>query len=127
MADIELLRLRLPCDTAAPRQARDALAHLSELEAIREEAQLVVSELASNAVLHSGCSPNDELEVLADLLPDGVRIVVRDKGLSQTVPARREREPLEPGGMGLQVVEALARRWGSERHGMLSVWAELAL
>ncbi len=127
MTDGELLRLRLRCDAAAPRDARDALAHLGELEPIREEAQLVVSELASNAVLHSGCPPDDEVEVLAELLPDAVRIVVRDGGLSGNVPARRDREPLEPGGMGLRVVEALARRWGSERDGILSVWAELAL
>ncbi len=127
MAEAELLRLSLPCTAAAPRQARHALAHLRELESIRDEALLVVSELASNAVLHSGCSANDELEVLAELLPDGVRIAVRDRGLSDSVPARREREPLEPGGMGLRVVDALARRWGSERGGTVSVWAELAL
>ena len=127
MDDPELLRLRLPCDAAAPRRARDALADVRELAPVRDDALLVVSELASNAVLHSGSAPGDELEVLAVRIPDGVRIAVRDGGHSGRVPVRRPRAPLEPGGMGLRVVETIARRWGSERGGGLSVWAELAL
>jgi anti-sigma regulatory factor (Ser/Thr protein kinase) len=127
MTDVELLRLRLPCDASAPRRARDALARVCELGPVRAAALLIVSELASNAVLHSGSSPGDELEVLAVRLPDGVRIAVHDRGRSGRVPARRERAPLEPGGMGLRMVESVARRWGSERGTGLSVWADLAL
>ncbi len=127
MSEPELLRLRLPCDEAAPRKARDALADIGELGPVRDDALLVVSELASNAVQHSGSSPHDELEVVAVRLSDGVRIAVRDRGRSGRVPTRRERAPLEPGGMGLRVVESIARRWGSERGACLSVWAELSL
>ncbi len=123
----ELLRLRLACDSAAPRLAREAIAQLPEIDSIREDALLVVSELTTNAVIHSGSTGNDELELLAELLPSGVRIEVSDRGASSTTPARRHEDALVPGGMGLRVVESIARRWGSERQGRVTVWAELAL
>ncbi len=123
----ELLRLRLRCDSAAPRLARDAVAELPVIEPVREDVVLVVSELATNAVLHSGCTPEDEFELLAELVPSGVRIAVIDSGRSDSEPRRGDGDPLQPGGMGLKVVEELARCWGSERRGSVSVWAELAL
>lgn len=127
MASSELLHHRLRCDAAAPRLARQALASVPTLAPVMQDAQMVVSELASNAVLHSGSSEEDELELLAELVPCGVRIAVIDRGASDSQPARRERAPLEPGGMGLGVVETLSRSWGSERADRLKVWAELAL
>jgi serine/threonine-protein kinase RsbW len=123
----ELLRLRLPCDASAPALARRALDKLAAIESIREEALLVVSELATNAVLHSGSLPEEDFEVRAELVSAGLRIEVTDQGRSESNPVARERNPLVPGGMGLRVVEALARRWGSERDHQLVVWAELAL
>ncbi len=123
----ELLRLRLRCDSAAPRLARDAVAELAVIGPVKEDAVLVVSELTTNAVLHSGCTPEDEFELLAELVPAGVRIAVIDSGRSGTEPRRGDRDSLQPGGMGLRVVEKLSRRWGSERRGSVSVWAELAL
>lgn len=123
----ELLRLRLRCDATAPALARRALAKLTAIEAIRDDALLVVSELATNAVLHSGSLPEETVEVRADLVPAGLRIEVIDQGRSRSTPAPREANPLVPGGMGLRVVEALARRWGTKRNDHLVVWAELAL
>jgi serine/threonine-protein kinase RsbW len=123
----QLMHLRLPCDTAAPRLAREALASLPTLAPVMQDAMMVVSELASNAVRHSGSSERDEIELLAEKVPCGVRIAVIDRGGSESQPARQDSPALEPGGLGLQVVEALSRRWGTKRNGQLKVWAELAL
>jgi anti-sigma regulatory factor (Ser/Thr protein kinase) len=123
----ELLRLRLPCDASAPALARRALEKLSAIDSIREDALLVVSELATNAVMHSGSRPEEDFEVRAELIPAGLRIEVTDQGHSSSTPAPRRGNSLVPGGMGLRVVERLARRWGSERDDQLVVWAELAL
>ena len=123
----EPLRLRLRCDASAPRLARQAVASLPALATVREDALLVVSELATNAVRHSGSAPEDELLLQAERTAAGVRIAVTDSGRSQSVPAPREGNRREPGGMGLRLVEAVARRWGSERDGSVRVWAELAL
>jgi anti-sigma regulatory factor (Ser/Thr protein kinase) len=124
----ELLRLRLRCDESAPALARRALAKLAVIEPVRDAALLIVSELATNAVIHSGSEPEEEFELRAELVPVGLRIEVTDPGRSNTTPVRREGDTPGPeGGMGLRVVEALARRWGSKRDHQFVVWAELAL
>jgi anti-sigma regulatory factor (Ser/Thr protein kinase) len=123
----ELLRRRLPCDPTAPRLARHALHPLAVLEPVRDDALLITSELVSNAVRHSGCSPDDEVEVVAELTSEGVLITVTDPGLSGSVPARRAADTARVGGLGLRIVDALARRWGAERQDGLRVWAEIAL
>ena len=123
----ELLRLRLPCAPSAPRRAREALAELAEIASVREDALLVASELTTNAVLHSGCFADDDLELWADSSPGCLRITVLDLGRSGEDPVRRGLDPARPGGMGLAVIENVAQRWGAERDGHLRVWAELAL
>lgn len=119
--------MQLPCDISAPRLARKALARLSEIYPVREDALLVASELTSNAVLHSGAAPNGQIEVCAKLVPEGLRIEVTDEGRSGDTPHRRESDIAHRGGFGLPVVEAIAHRWGSERLQGTRVWAELAL
>ncbi len=122
----ELLRRQLRCNASAPHLAREALKPLSAIEPVRDDALLVASELVTNAVLHSGCTPNDELALVAKLIPGGLEIAVTDPGRSDTTPTPRP-SYVGPGGVGLRIVEALARRWGIERRHGLRVWVELAL
>jgi anti-sigma regulatory factor (Ser/Thr protein kinase) len=123
----EILRLRLRCDSSAPRLARKAVERLEAISPVREEALLVTSELASNAVIHSGSTAGDEIELRAELLGDCVRIEVRDAGRSQNRPALREMNGSGPGGYGLRILDALGRRWGSDRQRGQRVWVDLAL
>ena len=122
----EILRLRLRCDAAAPRLARRAVERLEEIRAIREDALLLTSELASNAVARSGFDPGEEIELRAELLPDGVRILVRGEGRSRRRPILRALDPDRPGRLGLGVVQTVSRQWGSERDDGMCVWAEIA-
>jgi anti-sigma regulatory factor (Ser/Thr protein kinase) len=123
----ELLRRRLPCDVSAPQLAREALKPLSELASVREDALLLTSELVTNAVLHSGCAPADEVEVVAELTPEAVIIAVTDAGRSGRTPTTAQQPRREPGGHGLRLIDALALRWGTEENGGRRVWAEVAL
>jgi anti-sigma regulatory factor (Ser/Thr protein kinase) len=125
MQPSKLLWCRLPCDSSAPQLARHALEPLAVIEPIRDDALLVTSELVSNAVRHSGCDPEEELEVVAELTSEAVLIAVTDVGRSEKTPTRRE--AMRDGGFGLGIVEAVARRWGAERRDGLRVWAEIAL
>jgi serine/threonine-protein kinase RsbW len=89
------------------------------------DAMLVASELVTNAVIHSGCVSQDLLEVRIQLNRDRLLISVRDPGSSGGAARLREDDDAF-GGMGLRVVEQLARRWSSERADGHRVWAELA-
>ena len=80
MSSAEILRLRLRCDHEAPRLAREALGGLEVAQPVRDDAVLVASELTTNAVLRSGGEAGQELELLAERVPDGLRITVRDTG-----------------------------------------------
>ena len=127
MRSAEILRLRLRCDASAPRLARRAVERLDAITPVREAALLVTSELATNAVVHSGSDPSEEIELRAELAPDAVRIAVSDRHHSCNEPEVQPADHLRPGGNGLRVVEALGRRWGAERGDGLCVWVELPL
>lgn len=122
-----LLRLLMRSDATAPRRAREALRVLAAIDSIRDDALLVASELVSNAVVHSGSDPSEEIELVAELERSALRLVVTDPGHSDQMPTVRGSEYGGPGGRGLRVVEALARRWGRERRGGTVVWVELPL
>jgi anti-sigma regulatory factor (Ser/Thr protein kinase) len=81
---------------------------------------LCASELVTNAIIHAeaGC----EIRVL---LHDAVlTMTVRDAGTTVDAPNTSRRDPLAVRGRGLQLVEALSERWGSELSARgLTVWA----
>lgn len=103
--------------------ARTRLAGWSVCADTCESAVLVVSELVTNAVVHT--ASNRVVCELAD--HDGlVRIAVQDEGCApgETHPAQQR--PDEEHGRGLLLVAALCRAWGAQEYGPgLLVWAEL--
>ena len=87
-----------------------------------DTASLVISELATNAMLH-GAPP-----ITVSLRPgNGVLFIeVADGGRYR--PHRRVAGPLDEGGRGLELVQALSRQWGVRpRLGGKVVWAEIAM
>lgn len=88
-----------------------------------EDAELVVSELVTNAIRHGDGAPLVRLEQR----PDRVRIEVEDE--SDRPPVGRSPGHEEPSGRGLAIVGALALGWGHERRagGGKTVWAEVPL
>ena len=91
---------------------------LGELDS---DAMIVVSELASNALLHATCP----FRVSVRRCDSVVRIEVQD--LSPALPRRCDVAVDALGGRGIALVAALSTRWGTEPapDGKV-VWAELA-
>jgi anti-sigma regulatory factor (Ser/Thr protein kinase) len=121
------LRITVRCDSHAPKMVREALEALPEAEPAKDEALLVASELVTNAVRHSQCAQEEQLQVSACCAEDRLRISVIDPGTSGR-PAQVVQRPPASGGMGLKVVEKLSKRWGAKRHPVgYEVWAEVPL
>ena len=71
--------------------------------------QLLVSELATNAVVHARSSFDVTVEKLRC---GGARVEVRDFG--DGTPRVLDHEPMAVSGRGLEIVRSLARSWGIE-------------
>lgn len=89
-------------------------------DALLRDAELVLSELATNAVIHARTA----FSVAARRGRSGLRISVRDS--SPVWPTVNDPGPSVPSGRGLRVVSGLATSWGAEvtPEGK-TVWAEL--
>lgn len=89
----------------------------------REDAALLVTEVVSNVVDHVGGEASFTLEVEAS---DGWLLVAVVDG-SSVLPIVRELDRAQPRGRGLQLVQAIAERWGCDEHdGGKRVWFQLA-
>jgi anti-sigma regulatory factor (Ser/Thr protein kinase) len=96
--------------SVARRFLRRALEDWDVNQETTDTAVLCLSELVTNSVIHadSGCSVRVVLE------EDVLTVIVRDSGVPQAASGELVDEPLQVHGRGLQLVDALAARWGSE-------------
>ena len=85
-----------------------------------DDMQLVVSELATNAMLHA----HTPYTVTLGALEGSVRLEVLDG--SQIGPVMVLARGLDTGGRGVEIVNAVSRDWGviANTSGGKSVWAE---
>jgi DNA-binding NarL/FixJ family response regulator len=110
---------------SVPTARRFVRTHLTswELEEVTDPAQLVASELVTNAITHA----RSPCQLRLSLSSRTVRVEVRDDGRGTPEP----RSPSESGedGRGMLLVSALAAAWGVEvlPQGGKVVWAELPL
>jgi anti-sigma regulatory factor (Ser/Thr protein kinase) len=89
---------------------------------LTEVAQLVVSELVSNAVEHAGTASTIKLELSGGRL----KISVRDG--STTQPVARPLDMVSFRGRGLPLIDRVSEHWGIANHiDGKTVWAELAI
>jgi anti-sigma regulatory factor (Ser/Thr protein kinase) len=88
-----------------------------------EEAELLVTELATNGVKHASCEGVPRITLDASVEDQRLHVSVKDRGRGFT-PTQRPEERAEPGGWGLMLVESIADRWGVERE-PTTVWFEL--
>jgi hypothetical protein len=91
---------------------------------LRDSAELLVSELAANALIHAGGIEHIDLCCSDTTL----RISVHDPSSAAPV-AHSTRGPDDDNGRGLMLVNALAVRWGNDEHpdDGKDVWLELAV
>jgi anti-sigma regulatory factor (Ser/Thr protein kinase) len=125
--EIELI---VPAAPSAAGAARRAVAS-SGLVGEEQEATLLllVSELVSNSVRHAGLRPDERIRLRARAGDAYAYVEVCDPGRSGRMPVRRQKGVgrLEPGGLGLMLVDEMADRWGVHCHDdETCVWFELA-
>jgi anti-sigma regulatory factor (Ser/Thr protein kinase) len=124
------VEVRLALDAQAPAAARSVVADClgrGVAESEVDDARLLVTELVTNSLRHSGASAGDHVVVRVELKPGLLRIEVEDSGRGGMI-APRSADMESTGGFGLNLVQALSERWGVERVaiGGTRVWAQLA-
>lgn len=112
--------------TRAPASARSSLSALEPYVGADQlqSLQLVVTELITNSIRHSGI---DEQAVIAlDItLRDGVlRCTVSDPGRGFEKPDVVKPHTDRPGGFGLVILDSIASSWGVTRDELFRVWFE---
>lgn len=125
---VSLLYLDLPSEPASIAEARAALVDLAghvPSEAL-PNLRLLVSEVVTNAVRHTGSAPDARVVLLVESCPGGVRIEVHDQGSGFEAPADPRPRPEGTSGWGLYLVQKLSRRWGTAAEPDSHVWFELA-
>jgi anti-sigma regulatory factor (Ser/Thr protein kinase) len=123
------LELMVRAAPSAACEARRAIAQ-SGLVADSQQATLLllVSELVSNSVRHAGLRDDEPIRLIARCDDDRTRVEVCDAGRSGRVPSKRRPTlgGVEPGGLGLMLVDEMAERWGVSCDGNgTCVWFEL--
>ena len=90
-----------------------------------DDLRLLLSELVTNSVRHSGGDKSDPVRVRVSVNKKTVHVEVTDIGNGFRLPDG----PISPGhgegGWGLFLVDQLADQWGVETDGTTKVWFEL--
>jgi anti-sigma regulatory factor (Ser/Thr protein kinase) len=124
-------RVLVPCQVRAVKAARDHVARLvtdNGLAALLDEAELVASEIITNAIVHG--SPAG-LAVLLEVSVAAAAVRVSVLDYSDHVPVLDE-QPTDTAesGRGLHLVNSLTKSWGARTCPLDGfskvVWAELA-
>ena len=110
----------------APAEARRSLVPLDPVVPSDrlEDLRIMVSELVTNSVMHSGLKSGESISLMVKVLPERVRVEVADRGRRFLDLTNRRRKHH---GRGLMIVDRLADRWGTERGSQTKVWAEIPL
>lgn len=112
----------LAAEPGSAARARDFVRlHLvaHQLADLVEDVRLVVSELATNAVVHAGTP----FAVTLSSVDECIRLVLSDG--SPSIPIRSTPDVMDMNGRGLMLVELLSQAWGVtiDHDGVKSVWA----
>src|SRR5205814_694407 len=97
-----------PEAVSAARRALDGLEDRLDAS-LFYDASLCLSELVTNAVLHSGAAEEEELELRVALSGDTLKVTVIDRGSGFDPP-----QPTggDESGWGLYIVDRLSHAWG---------------
>ncbi len=112
------------CDPRAPAIARRAVEELAaDVDpGVLRDAQLLVSEVVTNSIKHSGS--DDPIQLRVWERSTGLKVEVADGGFGfaageTSAPGDGE------GGRGLLILATLADRWGTSHDARARVWFEL--
>jgi anti-sigma regulatory factor (Ser/Thr protein kinase) len=112
----------VPASVAAVRRYTTRVCRTAGLDALADTAALLVSEVATNALVHG----RGDVRVRASADARVLRVEVSDE--HPRLPQPRLASVLDEGGRGLALLEALSTRWGTEgRPDGKTVWFELVV
>jgi anti-sigma regulatory factor (Ser/Thr protein kinase) len=118
--------LELPATSHAPARARAAVREAASQNGVgaddRWRAEMIVTELVSNAVKHG---PGGPVELAIHVGGSGMRGEVADPGSGIDRYNLHRRRATEEGGRGLFLVDALSDSWGLSAD-RSRVWFEVA-
>lgn len=127
--DSTVCSVRVPRESAMVTWTRQVMVDDLQTRGVGEQlasdAEVVVSELLTNAMRHARTLSDGTVRVRWKVGPESVEIEVTDGG-SHTTPAPRRNARWHTSGRGLWVVRTLAHEWGftQDRTGHV-VWATL--
>ncbi len=116
--------MRFPMRVDSVSHARHFVRHVFRIYPSQtvETAELLTSELATNAVLHARTA----FDVIASENNQALRVAVHDGNNRMPVPLARE--PWDLHGRGLSIVELLSDHWGALKTSPgKTVWFDLRL
>ena len=129
MTEPAQLDVTVDADPSAAREARRAVASGGFVSSLQEPTLLLlVSELVSNSVRHAGLRDDERIRLRARSERERTYVEVCDGGQTGRIPTKRPNgDALEPGGLGLVLVDQMADRWGVAcNDDETCVWFELA-
>jgi hypothetical protein len=116
-----------PVSPDAPGQVRWRVRGFDAIvDGLRSDFELLLTELVSNVVRHSGLGPSDAMTIRVAAAPGYVWTEVSDPGrrLPQVQFPMTKGEPVES-GFGFLLIDRIATRWGTVDGPGATVWFEL--
>jgi len=121
------LELSVPPSLSALEEVRRSFDAFRLPQDIRDDAQLLVTELVSNSIRHAGLQADERIRIWAGWSGRRLKVVVRDRdqGRPARVAGSIRPAPGAESGWGLFIVNQLASRWGAIHDGGAGYWFEL--
>lgn len=123
-----MLRYALPARSTSIRGARayvrDELSDVLRPNKVAE-AELLTTELFTNAVRHARLQAGDPVGLEVIVSPRSVRVSVIDAGSGFDFGKMLREPPDHTGGWGLFLVESIADRWGIDESSPHRAWFEI--
>jgi anti-sigma regulatory factor (Ser/Thr protein kinase) len=117
----ELLADTVPASVARIRRFAVETSRSTAPAVDADTVALLVSEVATNALVHGA----GRVRVRVRPTVRGLRVEVHDE--DSTLPSRRQATPMDEGGRGIALVDALSSGWGAETTpDGKTVWFEVA-
>jgi anti-sigma regulatory factor (Ser/Thr protein kinase) len=117
----------LPAVPESVSRIRRAVADLKLDPPLLDTVRLLVTELVTNSIRHSGIRPDECIRVTASWSGTRLRIVVQDRRTAapSSVAGTIRPAPGAESGWGLYLVDRLASRWGTASGEEAGYWFEL--
>ena len=124
------MELSVPADLSALADVRRSFDAFGLPPGVREDAQLLVTELVSNSIRHAELRAGERIRIWAGWSGRRLKVIVRDRDNSQPsqpvgIAGSIRPAPGAESGWGLFIVNRLATRWGAIHDGGPGYWFEL--